>query len=351
MYQEHQPIQHKLSDSEFIARLPKAELHVHLEGSLPPATVLKLAENNGLRPPFETLEDSAAYFQYRDFPHFLDIFMEVCGYLRTPQDYYLLVKDFLADAKAQNIRYREAFFSPTMHLGKPGLSQDALLEALAAGVKDGYAEHGVELHFIADISRQFVPEADPVVDFAIAGRADDLFIGVGIGGAEAGFPPRLFESHMSRARAAGLHSVAHAGEAAGPESVWEALRVTKSERLGHGVRSIEDAALIEYLRETQTPLEVCPTSNLCTGVYESYAAHPLRQLCDAGLAVTIGSDDPPFFGSSLSDEYVHLLTDFGFSRQDVCRLSCNAIDYSFLPSDRKTAYGREFEREFRALGQ
>ncbi|MBX7219304.1 MAG: adenosine deaminase [Blastocatellia bacterium] len=331
----------------FLQQLPKAELHVHIEGSIPPATVLKLAEHNHLRPPFETLEDAPEYFRYTDFPHFLDIFMQVCGYLRTPDDYYTLVKDFLADAKAQNIRYREAYFSPTMHLSKPGLSQEALLEALEAGIRDGERETGVKIRFLTDISRQFVPEAEAVVDFAIAGHERGFIVGVGIGGAEADFPPRLFKTHMERARAAGLRSVCHAGEAAGPASVWEALQVTKAERIGHGVRSIEDPQLVEFLVENRIPLEICPTSNLCTGVFPSYNAHPLRTLFEAGVEITLGSDDPPLFGSSLLDEYRHAAEDFGFSREELFQLALNGIRYSFLPETEKNRFLEEFKNELR----
>lgn len=339
-----------LSDEEFIQRLPKAELHVHLEGSIPPATVLNLAEKNGLRPPFETLDTAADFFRYRDFSHFIETFVTVCGYLRTPDDYRQLVFDFAADMQAQNIRLREAFFSPTMHLTKPGLSQDAILDALAAGLAEARRAFGVSLAFIADISRQYVETADAVVDFAVAGAAAGVTIGVGIGGREAEYPPRLFERHMARARAAGLRTVAHAGEAAGPESVREALDVTKVERIGHGVRSVEDPALVARLAAEEIPLEVCPTSNLRTGVYADYAAHPLPALHAAGVPIVIGSDDPPLFGSSLTDECRHLLHDFGFSRADVCRFQLNAVRRSFLPAAEKRQLGQEFLRECAELG-
>jgi adenosine deaminase len=206
----------------------------------------------------------------------------------------------------------------------------------------------VDWGWVFDIVRDVPETQDRVVEIALAAREQGV-VALGIGGKEVGFPAELFERSFERARQAGLPRVPHAGEISGPESIWSALRHLHADRLGHGVRCVEDPALVAYLREHQVPLEVCPTSNVRLGVYPDYAAHPLRQLWDQGLLVTVNSDDPPLFGTDLNREYQVLVDHFGFSAAELERISLNALRASFLPEAEKARLEDEFRTQFAQL--
>jgi len=294
---------------EFAHRLPKVELHVHLEGSIRPATLLQLAQRNGARLPAQDVEGLRDFYRFRDFAHFVEVYVTITGCLRTPDDYRLIAYEFGSDCARQNIRYAEVTFTIATNVRLTGLPWQAILEGLNAGRAQARAEFGVEWGWVFDISRDNPETQAQVVEIALAARAkaeDGGLVALGLGGSEAEFPSELFEQTFMQARQASLPRVPHAGENAGPRSVWAALRLLYADRLGHGVRCVEDPALVEYLRERQVPLEVCPTSNVCLGVYPDYATHPLRRLWDAGLLVTVNSDDPPMFGADLNHEYSFL---------------------------------------------
>ncbi|RLC70626.1 MAG: adenosine deaminase, partial [Chloroflexi bacterium] len=291
---------------EFARRIPKVELHVHLEGSIRPATLLQLAQRNSIGLPAQNVEGLRDFYRFRDFDHFIEVYSAITRCLRVPDDYRLIAYEFGADCARQNIRYAEVTFTIATNTKYTGLPWQAILEGLNEGRAQARAEFGVDWGWVFDISRNVPGTQGQVVEIALAAR-DESVVALGLGGPEADFPPELFERSFERARQAGLPSVPHAGEIAGPESVWAALRLLHADRLGHGVRSVEDGALVEYLRERQTPLEVCPTSNVRLGVYPDYAAHPLRRLWDAGLLVTINSDDPPMFNADLNHEYEALV--------------------------------------------
>ncbi|HNS50111.1 MAG TPA: adenosine deaminase [Anaerolineae bacterium] len=331
-----------------ICRMPKVELHVHLEGSIRPATLLALAARNNVTPPATDLEGLRRFYRFTDFPHFIRVYLTISRCLRTADDFDLIAYEFGADMHRQAIRYAEVTFTPFTNVSNTRLPFDEILAGLNAGRARARADFGVEFAWVLDISRDVPESRHQVAEWAIAGM-DRGVVAFGLGGSEKPFPPDGYGDAFAVARAAGLHSVPHAGEVAGPESVWGALRALGAERLGHGVRSIEDDTLLAHLRERQIPLEVCPTSNLCLGVYPSYEAHPLRHLWDGGLFVTVNSDDPPMFETDLVSEYQALADHMGFTLAELEQLSLNALQASFLPPGRKASMEREFRLEFEQL--
>jgi len=328
--------------------MPKVELHVHLEGSIRPATLLALAQRNGVPLPAGDVEGLRHFYRFADFDHFLEVYFTISRCLKTPDDFDLIAYEFGADMHRQAIRYAEVTFTPYSNVANTGLAFDEILAGLNAGRARARADFGVEFAWVLDIVRD-VPDTRHQVAHWAEAAMDRGVTGFGLGGSEACHPPEWFADAFAVAREAGLHSVPHAGEVAGPESVWGALRALKAERIGHGVRSIEDSALLDYLREHQVPLEVCPTSNLCLGVYRSYEDHPIRRLWEDGLFVTVNSDDPPMFETDLVGEYQALVDHLGFAPAELEQLSLNALQASFLPAERKAALEAEFLAEFSRL--
>lgn len=332
----------------FAREMPKVELHVHLEGSIRPSTLLMLAERNGVPLPVQDLEGLREYYRFSDFDHFLQVYFTISGCLKTVQDFSLIAYEFGARMATQNIRYAEVTFTAYTNVSNTGLSFDEILEGLNDGRQRARTDYGVEFRWVFDISRNAPETSRQVAEWA-ASALDRGAVGLGLGGPEEGFPPEWFEGAFAMAREAGLHSVPHAGEVVGPESVWGALNALHAERIGHSVRSVEDPNLIEHLRQRQIPLEVCPTSNLCLGVYPSYEAHPIRWLWEEGLYVTVNSDDPPMFNTDLVQEYQVLVEHLGFSAVELEGLSLNALRASFLPGEEKRAMEEAFATEFARL--
>src|ERR1051326_7101930 len=258
----------------YLRAAPKAELHVHLEGAIQPATLLTLAQRNGKALPAQTVEELQQWFRYRDFDHFIGIYFEITRCLKTADDYELIAYEFGAGMARQQVRYAEVTFSPSSHYDSLGLSFDTFFGGLARGRERARADFGVEIRWVFDIVRGIEDAASKrrlaeyVTGVAQEGMADGV-VALGLGGAEVGYPPERFASFFDQARASGLHSAPHAGETVGPASVWGAVRTLGAERIGHGVRSIEDPALVSYLAAQHIPIEVCPTSNLRLGVYPS----------------------------------------------------------------------------------
>jgi adenosine deaminase len=330
---------------DFAARLramPKVEIHVHLEGATNAETVWEMSQRNRIPLPVDSLEAWKSFYEFRDFEHFIEVYVTATACMRTPDDYAALVEGFLRRQAAQNIRYSEAYFSPQLHLGR-GLTVREILDALEAGADEGRRRYGSRVRIIADLSREIESQRNEVLPFALAGREKGgLFIGLGVGGIEVGYPPELFTNIFAQARNAGLHVVAHAGETAGPQSVWGALNRLGAERVGHGVRSLEDPDLIQHLRATQTPLEVSPTSNYRLKVVPPDEPHPVRQLFEAGVFVTVNSDDPPMFSTDLNQDYLTLAGQ-GFTWEELWRLNRNTLEASFLSDQEKEAYRVEWQ--------
>jgi len=332
----------------FARRMPKVELHVHLEGAIRPATLLRLARRNGVRLPVRDEDELRDFYRFRDFAHFVAVFEMITGCLRTPDDYRLIAYEFGSECARQHVRYAEVTFTVISNQRETGLPWELILEGLNAGRAQARAQFGVDWGWVFDISRDYPETQGPVLDVALAAR-DRGVVALGLGGSEARFPAHLFEQTFERARQAGLPRVPHSGEHAGPDSMWDTLRLLHADRVGHGVRCVEDPALVDYLRQRRVPLDMCPTSNVRLGVYPDYAAHPLRRLWDAGLWVTVNSDDPPMFGTDLNREYEVLIDHFAFGADELEQVSLNGLRASLLPPADKARLEAEFRDRFAQL--
>jgi adenosine deaminase len=273
--------------------------------------------------------------------------------LKTEADFELIAYEFGTEMARQNVRYAEVTFSCAFH-HHHGITEEAYMGGLLRGRARAHNDFGVHINWVFDIIRSV---SDPglrekYADYTTGMAIDNMSNGVvalGLGGSEVGYPPEMFVSHFERAIKAGLHSDPHAGEVAGPESVWGALRLLGAERIGHGVRSIEDPALVDYLTEHQVPLEVNPTSNIYLGVFPSLEAHPFRRLYEAGVPLTVNSDDPPLFNTTLNDEVALLASAFNFDIPTIDDLLLNGLHHSFLPTARKQEMEQAFRREMAEL--
>ncbi len=322
----------------FIDQLPKAELHLHLVGSASVLTVLELARRHPDGPVPRTEEELRAFFRFRDFPHFAEVYGAVSALVREPADVAALVAGAARDLAGQNGRYAELTVTPYT-LTAAGMPPAALTEALDVGAGLALRDHGVRMAYIFDIAGEFGAEAaSATLDHALS-HPPQALTGFGLAGIEQARPAHrdAFRQAFATATAAGLHSVPHAGEMSGPETIWEALTGLHAERIGHGLSCLADPALVAYLRESQIPLEVCPTSNVCTGQVPDLAAHPLPRMLAEGLFVTLNSDDPPMFGTSLSQEYRRAAAVLGLSRGQLAGLAMNAARASFLDRAAKQA--------------
>jgi adenosine deaminase len=322
-----------------IQAMPKAEVHVHLEGATDAETVWRMAARNGVALPAPNLDAWRDFYRFRDFDHFLEVYAAACRAMRTPEDWSLMAESFLAGQVRQNVRYSEAFLSVSHQAGK--IPHGELLHALREGAATGQARHGVRVAFIADIARQLPESRWDVLEFALAGKDHGVVIGLGLGGREVGHSPEGFADVYAEAKRQGLRAVAHAGETAGADSVRGALDSLRAERIGHGVRCLEDPGLVERLRVERVPLEVCPTSNYRLGVVPPGQPHPIRRMVDAGLFCTLNSDDPPMFGTDLACEY-RLLAGQGFTWEELWRLNLATLEAAFLPEAEKEPYRREW---------
>ncbi len=329
---------------EYLRSVPKVELHVHLEGAIGPVTLLELARRNRVSLPADDVEGLRRWFAFRDFDHFIEAYITVTRCLRTREDYELVVYEFGREMARQNIRYAEVTFSPSTHHWL-GVSEAVYLQGITKGREQAEKDFGVQIQWIFDIVRNSgTPEdsSDYTTRIAIEGKEIGV-VALGLGGKEAGHPPEFFERWFNRARSAGLRSVPHAGELAGPESVWGALRALGAERIGHGVRSIEDPALVEYLTGKKIPLEICPTSNIRLGVYPNLESHSILRLHDAGVVVTINCDDPALFNATMNDELLSVASTLNPPNAFFKNILLNGIRGSFLPPRRKQKLEMEME--------
>ena len=323
--------------------LPKAELHLHLEGSITAETLVELSLRNDPTP--LTLAEARAIYTYHDFPSFLLCFKAVTERLHTPADYELITYNMLRDLAAQGVRHAEAYISIGILHWQNRLDVDAVITAIERGRTRAEADFNISLLWIIDAVRHFGLEACARV-FRKAAELRHQYpsvVGIGIGGNELLGPAHDFRDLYAEAKTAGLRLTCHAGENTGPQSIWAALNIG-AERIGHALSAQDDHDLIEVLAERQIPLELNITSNLRTGCCPTLDAHPVRRYFEEGLMVTLNSDDPPFFGATLLDEYLLAHRNFEFTFDQLRELAANSIEASFLPPERKLALLGEVER-------
>jgi aminodeoxyfutalosine deaminase len=326
--------------SPFILALPKAELHLHLEGAIGPETVVEMARNHG-----QELDENEVrkFYQYTDFTGFLLCFREITRHLQTPEDYELITYRLMEHLRKENVLHAEVFVAVGTCLWWRRKWED-IFEGLERGRIRGERDFGVSLYWIADAVRHFGPEAAQCVVDEAAKLVDRNLVGFGIGGDERRAAPELFREVYASAARHGLRLTCHAGETNGPESVWGALNALNSERIGHGLSSCQDRDLMCHLRDSGIPVEVNITSNIRTGCCAAFHLHPVRHFFDQGLMVTLNTDDPAIFGTSLSREYQIAQDLYGFSDSELKQLAINSFRASFLPDDKKREFLRRFDQ-------
>jgi adenosine deaminase len=330
-------------DLETLARdVPKAELHLHIEGTLEPELMFELARRNGLQLPYASVDEVRRAYVFSDLQSFLDIYYAGCQVLVKEQDFYDLTWAYLARAAQQGVRHAEIFFDPQTHTDR-GVPFETVISGIHRALQDGQARLGITSglilcflrHLSAEAAMETLNEALPFQKWILA---------VGLDSSEVGHPPAKFRDVYDRAREAGLLGVAHAGEEGPPAYVWEALDILKARRIDHGVRSVEDERLVGRLVEEQIPLTVCPLSNVKLRVFPTLRAHILKQMLDRGLLVTVNSDDPAYFGGYVADNFQASAAALDLSRDQLLTLARNSFRASFLSEEQRRAYLGEVER-------
>ena len=327
----------------FIAGLPKAELHVHHVGSASPRAVAELAVRYEASTPVPADEALLTdYFTFTDFRHFVEVYLSVVDLIRDAEDIWTLTYEVARDLAAQSVRYAELTLTPYSSVIR-GIPATAYCEAVEDARHRAEADFGLALRWCFDIPGEAgVPSADLTLDVALTNRPDGL-VSFGLGGPEIGVPREQFAPHFARARAAGLHSVPHAGESTGPETIWQAINHLGAERIGHGIAAVRDPKLLAYLAAHRIPLEVCPTSNVRTRSVPSLGEHPLPALVAAGVPVSINSDDPAMFSTTLCNEYLVAAGLLGLDRTGLADLAKAAVHASFLDARGKSGLLAEID--------
>jgi aminodeoxyfutalosine deaminase len=338
-----------VSLSSYIAGLPKAELHVHHVGSASVRIVGELAARHPGVVPSDP-DELRRFYAFRDFAHFIEVYLAVVDLIRTPEDVRLLTYEVARDMHGQNLRYAELTCTPYTSV-VAGVPIEAYTEAIEDARIAAERDFGLVLRWIYDIPGESgLPAADATLGYALNHRTDAL-VGFGLGGPEIGVPRAQFQPHFDAARAAGLRSVPHAGETTGPETVWESLRLLGADRIGHGTTSAQDPELLAHLAAEGIPLEVCPSSNIATRAVDSLGDHPIAAFRDAGVTVTVNSDDPPMFGTSLNREYEVAAELLDLDADGVTDLARAAVRASFADPDLKAPLLAEIDDYARAAAR
>jgi adenosine deaminase len=331
-----------MTPKELACALPKAELHVHLEGTLEPELMFALARRNGVQIPFESVEQLRAAYQFNRLQDFLDIYYQGMSVLRTEADFHDLTLAYLTRAAADNVRHVEAFFDPQGHTAR-GVEFGVVVQGIVRALREAQRRWGMSSRLILCFLRH-LPEDDALMTWAQAQPYLQHFVAVGLDSSELGFPPANFQRVFAAARSAGLKLVAHAGEEGPPEYIWQALDLLKIDRLDHGNRALEDQQLIARLRESQMTLTVCPLSNTRLRVVKSMAEHPLRRMLQQGLRAMVNSDDPAYFGGYMNDNFIALTDALALSNEEIVTLVRNSFHGSFLAEADITARLAEIDR-------
>ncbi|MGK7947095.1 MAG: adenosine deaminase [Microcystaceae cyanobacterium] len=325
-----------------IEQLPKAELHLHIEGTLEPELMFKLAQRNQIELPYQSVEEVKSAYQFDNLDNFLKLYYSGTQVLVTEQDFYDLTYAYLEKAVSQNIRHVELFFDPQTHTER-GIPFSTVFQGIYQALQDAEKNYPLSSHLILCFLRH-LSEASAIATLEEALPYQDYIIAVGLDSSEKNNPPHKFQRVFEQARAKGFLTVAHAGEEGDAQYIWEAINLLKVSRIDHGVRSTEDPKLIDYLKQTQIPLTTCPLSNLKLKVFPSLKEHTLKQLLYFGLCVTINSDDPAYFGGYLNENFKESQEALALTNQDIIQLAKNSINASFLEKIAKESLIAEIDR-------
>jgi adenosine deaminase len=326
-----------------LQKLPKIELHIHLEGSIPHTTLWEIIQKYGGDPAVPTFVSLQNKFEYKNFKEFIETWSWKNQFLREYEDFELISEEFAKDLASQNVKYAEVFFSPSL-FRKYNLQTQKITESVNKGISK---VNEIKINLIADLVRDYgqknelktLEELSEVKNFGL--------IGIGIGGTEPDYPPEYFKQLYEQARIFGFYTTVHAGEASGPESIWAALNNLNPDRIGHATRANEDPELMEYLSNKKIPVEFCILSNLKTGVISSVNEHPVKEFRSRGIPFSINTDDPKMFGNSLTDEYAALQNYFGYSDKEIIKILLDSIDTTWLPKNEKIKLKSTFEIEIK----
>jgi len=330
--------------TELLCRMPKAELHIHIEGSLEPELIFALARRNGVALPYASVDELRRAYAFSNLQSFLDIYYAGASVLLTEQDFHDMAWAYLQRAAADNVLRAEIFFDPQTHTAR-GVPMATVVNGLHRACRQAASELGIDAELILCFLRHLSEaQAFDTLEAALPHR--DQFIGVGLDSSELGHPPEKFARVFAKCRELGLHLVAHAGEEGPPAYVWTALDTLKVERIDHGVQSSRDPALMQRLKRDRIALTVCPLSNLKLCVFPTLADHNLKQLLEAGLAVTVNSDDPAYFGGYVNDNFVQLHEAVGLTAEQAYQLARNSFEASFAAPQRKQRYVEQLDAVF-----
>ena len=327
---------------ELARAIPKAELHIHIEGSLEPELIFALAQRNGVQLAYPGVEALRAAYAFTDLQSFLDIYYAGASVLLTEQDFHDMAWAYFQRAKADNVIHAELFFDPQTHTAR-GVDTGVVIRGLASARERAQSELGISSALILCFLRH-LSEEDAFATLEAALPYREYFIGVGLDSSEVGHPPEKFERVFARCRELGLHVVAHAGEEGPPEYMWQAIDLLKVQRIDHGVAALQDPLLMAELAHTRLPLTVCPLSNLKLCVVDDLRDHPLKKMLDAGLCVTINSDDPAYFGGYMNENWTQTVQALQMDRDDVVAIARNSFEASFINDQRRAECLAELRR-------
>lgn len=319
--------------TSFIEKLPKVELHMHIEGSLEPELMMTLAEKNSVKLPYKNLDEIKAAYQFKDLTDFVNLYLQGTEVIRTAEDFHTLTVAYLKKCQQQNIHHSEVFCDIRTYTER-GFAPDMVIEGIAAGFKTGFEEFGITGGMIPCFIRHLGLDAAKE-DWALLKRFKDDILGIGLAAVEVPYPPSMFTNLFNEVRDEGLKILAHAGEEGDASYIWSAIKDLKVDRIDHGIRCLDDPELIEYLQKHQTPLTVCPCSNTSLHVVKEMKDHPIRHMLDLGLNVTINSDDPAHFGAYLQENMQAVFDECGVTQTELVQMTADAIAASFADDDRK----------------
>ena len=329
----------------FIENMPKVELHLHIEGTLEPELMFALSRRNKIKLPYNSIQEIHDAYQFTNLQSFLDIYYQGANVLQTEQDFYDLMWAYLKKAAEQNVRHTEVFFDPQTHTAR-GIPFEVFMPGFLKAKEDAREKLGITSELILCFLRHLSPEA-ALETLEQATPYKDKILGVGLDSSEKGRPPSLFTEVFAKAEKEGYLPVAHAGEEGPAEYIWEALDLLHVKRIDHGVRSVDDPKLIDFLVKSQIPLTVCPLSNIKLCVFDEMSQHNIKQLLDLGVRVTINSDDPAYFGGYMNENFLATQAGLKLSKEDLYRISRNTIEASFISSERAAELKTELDEYFR----